>query len=178
MTPASLWRHKDVAINVTHALISFNARFTHIRFVTSFANFGFVMYRNQLDHVVLGCKSDVPCIVRTEALKGYSDTSPRLVHWLNLVAPSFSRCIPLCSIHSRIFIWNNREIVIVMQIFTSSFRRWKRSWQDLHDVKNEIMTFSKLWLSIRRVYCFAVCLKCINHSILNSLRPSGAYMRQ
>ena len=33
------------------------------------------MYQNQINHVIIGFKHDVSCIVRSEALRGHSDTS-------------------------------------------------------------------------------------------------------
>ena len=33
------------------------------------------MYQNQIIHVIIGFKYDISCIVRSEALRGHSDTS-------------------------------------------------------------------------------------------------------
>ena len=43
--------------------------------------FGFVLYQIQLVAVILGFKFDVQCIVRTEALRGQSDTSLPPIKW-------------------------------------------------------------------------------------------------
>ena len=58
-----------------HALIFYNEWFATSRFGTSLVNFGFIMYQNQIIHVIIGFKHDVSCIVRSEALRGHSDTS-------------------------------------------------------------------------------------------------------
>ena len=39
------------------------------------AVFGFVMYQNQIIHAIIGFKYDVPCIARSEELRGHSHTA-------------------------------------------------------------------------------------------------------
>ena len=58
-----------------HAYIFHNAWFATSRFGTSPVNFGFIMYQNQIIHVIIGFKHDASCTVRSEALRGHSDTS-------------------------------------------------------------------------------------------------------
>ena len=41
----------------------------------SLADFGVVMYQNELIHVIIGFKHDVPSIVRSEAPRGQAHTS-------------------------------------------------------------------------------------------------------
>ena len=53
----------------------YNARFVATRFGNSLADVGFVMYQNELTHVIIGFKHNAPCIVRSEALRGHSHTS-------------------------------------------------------------------------------------------------------
>ena len=79
VTLESLWRHKGVAMHVTYKTmqIFYNAWFASSRFGISLANFGFVMYQNQIIHVIIGFKHDVSCIVRSEARRGHED---QLVH--------------------------------------------------------------------------------------------------
>ena len=43
------------------------------------SNSVFVMYQNQIIHVTIRFKHDASCIVRSEALRGHSDTSVHLV---------------------------------------------------------------------------------------------------
>ena len=52
-----------------------NTRFVDTRFVNSLADFGFVMYQNELIYVIIGFKHGVPCIARSKALRGHSHTS-------------------------------------------------------------------------------------------------------
>ena len=77
VTPESLWRHKGIAMHVTYKTMhrSTVAWFASFHFGTLLANFGFVMYQNQIIHVIIRYKHDVSCIVRSEALRGHSDTS-------------------------------------------------------------------------------------------------------
>ena len=58
-----------------HAKIFYNTWIATFRFGTSLANFSVVMYQNQIIHVIIGFKHYVPCIARSEALRGHSDTS-------------------------------------------------------------------------------------------------------
>ena len=51
-----------------------HARFIADCFVNYLADFGFVMYHHELIHVLIGFKHDAPCIVRSEARRGHSDT--------------------------------------------------------------------------------------------------------
>ena len=50
------------------AYIFYNARFFATRFGNSLADVGFVMYQHELTDAIIGCKHDVPFIVRSEAL--------------------------------------------------------------------------------------------------------------
>ena len=84
------WYHYDVtkALSctwITKPYIDFlyNARFITARFGNSQVDFGFVMYQNNKNRVKIGIKHDVPCIVRSKALRSPSDTS---VHWMIIVA--------------------------------------------------------------------------------------------
>ena len=58
-----------------HAYIFYTARVVAAHFGNSLPDFGIVMYQNELIHVIIEFKHDVPCIVRSEALRGHSDTS-------------------------------------------------------------------------------------------------------
>ena len=69
------------------------------RFGTSLVNFGFIMYQNQIIHVIIGFKHDVSCIVRSEALRGQTGTSmhsaPRAscIDWSSCpLGPPISQC--------------------------------------------------------------------------------------
>ena len=72
MTPQRRCYARDLQ---NHAYIFYNAWFASPRFGISLANFGFVMYQNQIIHVIIGFKHAVSCNVRSEALRGHSDTS-------------------------------------------------------------------------------------------------------
>ena len=83
----TLCRFSDIGIIMTsqrrcyardlqnHAKIFYNAWFATSRFGTSLVNFCVIMYQNQIIHVIIGFKHDVSCNVRSEALRGHSDTS-------------------------------------------------------------------------------------------------------
>ena len=63
-----------------HAWISYNARFAITRFGILPANLCFVNHQNQLIDAKVDFKHDVPCIVRSETLKGNAPralTDPR-----------------------------------------------------------------------------------------------------
>ena len=57
------------------AQIFYNARFATACLGNWLAEFGFVVYENELIHVIIGFKHDIPRVVRSRALRGHSDTS-------------------------------------------------------------------------------------------------------
>ena len=75
VTPVPSWRHKVVAMHVTRKTVHifYNAQFLATRNLR--ADIGFVMYQNEIIHVIRGFKHEVPCIVRSEELRGHSETS-------------------------------------------------------------------------------------------------------
>ena len=72
-----------LAMHVTHKIMhSFSTMqwFATSCFGTLLANFGFVICQNQIIHVIIGFKHDVPCIVRLEAL-GYISAWASGTNW-------------------------------------------------------------------------------------------------
>ena len=72
----SYWWRKEFSsyARLHRGKILYNAWLATSRFGTSLANFSFVVYRNQIIHIIIGFKHDVSCIVRSEALRplGYA----------------------------------------------------------------------------------------------------------
>ena len=71
LIPKSLWLHKGFGMQFTHKTMH---RFStmqvlHPPFMISLANFSFIIYQNKIIQVIIGFKNDVPCIVRSEALR-------------------------------------------------------------------------------------------------------------
>ena len=73
----SYWQRREFPnyARLNRGRIFYNARFVATRFGNSLADVGFVMYQNELTHVIIGFKHNAPCIVRSEALRGHSHTS-------------------------------------------------------------------------------------------------------
>ena len=74
----------------------YKAWFATSRIITSLANSGSVIYQSHMINVIIEIKHDVPCIVRSQALRGqlgYVSAlgATLLVNWLAPVAPSCFR---------------------------------------------------------------------------------------
>ena len=88
------------------------------------------MYQNEWMHAIIGFKHDVPCIVRSEARRGQSDTSVQDALLTDLRGP-FVPLISQCTVHRAICVVNNvcsghtsLSLIVSMYRYCTASMKW------------------------------------------------------